>query len=126
MNKRKLQLNLNKIKKSKKDGHQLEVLVLTYQLNLNLIKSILESVLPNIALKNKKPKDVIDLLLHEYNFNSNLKSILNKKSVKSIQGWVKKMDVFFKALKVEMPKNITALQKQGDLVFSFLISHLNK
>jgi hypothetical protein len=126
MNNRKLQFTLNKIKKSKKNQHHLEALVLTYQLNLSLIKSNLESVLPNIALKNKKPKDVMDLLIHEHNINSSLKSILNKKSIKSIISWVKKMDVFFKALKVDMPKNTLALQKQGDYIFSILEASFKK
>jgi hypothetical protein len=126
MNTRKLQFSLNKIKECKKGGHHLEALVLKYQLNFTLIKSILEKALPNLALKNKKAKDVMDLLIHEHNINSTLKSGLYKKSIKSIKIWFKKMDVFFKALKVDMPKNTLALQKQGEFIFSILEASFKK
>lgn len=126
MTKRKIQISANKIAQLKKDGLALEALISTYHLNLQIVRLLLESSLPNISLQNKKAKEILALFTMELETNSSLKSLIPKRNSKPVKIWFKQMDVFFKALKFEIPKNLHNLQSQGDAVVQLLNLSANK
>jgi len=126
MTDRKITYALNKIKTSKKTGHTLEAFVRSYLLNVELIRYILSVTSPTLDLKDKKTKTLVNLLLKELTLHPELKSIIHKKSLKSLKPWLAKTDAFFKNLKMGILVNPAALQIESDKIFGLLKISANK
>jgi hypothetical protein len=126
MTERKIISSLNTIKACKQKGYLLEGLLKSYQLNTDLIKFILSSVSPGISLEGKKIKAVINEFLEEINSNERMKTIINKRSIKSLKPWITKMDLFFKELKLGRLPNPIALQDETEKIFGILKISANK
>lgn len=126
MTDRKITYALGRIKACKQNGYILEGLLKSYHLNVELINYILSSALPGHSLKDKKIKAIVHEFLEEIDHNPELKSIINKKSIKSLKPWLAKMDVFFKTLKIQQPGNIPELQQETEKIFGILKISANK
>lgn len=126
MTKRKIDISINKIKKFKVNGHHLEAVICYYHLNLDLIKFLLEASVPHTSLKNKKVKEVLSLLAIEVDANPTLKTLISKRNLRPVKLWLKQMDVFFKLLKKEIPKNVPTLLLNAEANFKLLNISANK
>jgi hypothetical protein len=126
MTERKITYALSKIKSCKEKGCALEALIRTYHLNLELLKYIVASGLPGYSFEDKKIKTVINEFLMEQENNTALKTIINKRSIKSLKPWLNKMDAVFKSIKLEYPKNTLALQNESEKIFGILKISVNK
>ena len=126
MTDRKITYALNKIKSSKESGHPVEAIIRSYLLNVELIRFILSVTSPTIDLKDKKTKTLVNLLLKELTLHPELKSIIHKKSLKSLKPWLAKTDAFFKNLKMGVLNNTLALQTESDKIFGLLKISANK
>jgi hypothetical protein len=63
---------------------------------------------------------VVKDFLDEVSVNPSLKAVLNKRNLKTVSPWLKKMDVFFKRLKTKQPSNIRGLQIDAEKIFCIL------
>jgi len=126
MTEKKIIYALGRIKASKQAGCPLEGLLKSYHLNVDLIKFILASSSPGHSFENKKIKVIVHEFLKEIDTNPNLKTIINKRSIKSLKPWLAKMDSFLKSLKMAYPTNFSALQDETEKIFGILKISANK
>ncbi len=126
MTERKITYALNKIKACKEQGFETEAVIRSYHLNVNLIRYILSVASPEQIITDKKPRVLVRMFLAQMTLRPELKSIINKKSLKSLKPWLKKMDEFFKSLKLAMPVNHSAVQLETDKIFGILKISANK
>ena len=127
MTERKIVYSLNRIKACKQNGFLHEGLLKSYQLNVNLIKFILSrSSSGSISFEDKKVKTVVNDFLEEINSNEKMRTIINKRSLKSLKPWLAKMDSFFKELKYGHLPNASALQDETEKIFGILKISANK
>lgn len=126
MTEKKITYTLNRIKTCKKDGYPLEALINSYHLNVELIKFIFSTCSPGHNFENKKIKALVSEFLEETNSNEKLRTIINKKSIKSLKPWLTKTDQFFKSLKLHAPGNVSSLQDETEKIFGLLKISANK
>ena len=126
MTEKKITYTLSQIKACKDNKHHTEALILSYHLNVDLLKFIFRSNAPGNSFENKKIKVILTEFIKELDNNTALKTIINKRSIKSLKPWLSKMDLFFKGLKLQYPKNITALQDESEKIFGILKISANK
>jgi hypothetical protein len=126
MTERKITYALNKIKSSKETGYHLEAFMRSYLLNVDLIRFILSVASPAIEVKDKKTKSLVNIFLKEMALHPELKSIINKKSLKSLKPWLAKTDVLFKNIKMGIHVSPTALQSESEKIFGILKISANK
>ena len=126
MTEKKITYALARIKSCKENGYPLEGLLKSYHLNVDLIKFILSSASPGHSYENKKIKAIVSEFLEEIDTNPALKTIINKRSIKTLKPWLSKMDTFFKSLKLDYPKNIAGLQDETEKIFGILKISANK
>ncbi len=126
MTEKKITYALARIKSSKQNGYPLEGMLKSYYLNVDLIKFILASASPGHSFENKKIKVIVHEFLKEIDINPTLKTIINKRSIKSLKPWLTKMDHFLKNLKLEYPSNFTGLQDETEKIFGILKISANK
>ena len=84
------------------------------------MRYILVSYKPEIDHRNKKVKALLKLFVAEIAVNPELKSIIPKKSIKSLQPWLLKMDHFFKAVKYGHDYEMSPLFLESSKVFGIL------
>ncbi len=120
MTQRKILFALKKIELAKQQGFFAEALLKNYHLNLQLLKFIFAHCSVTKSVHNKKVKIIIAELNTELNTNPRLKAIISKKSLKNINHWILKIDVFFKTLKLKEPANTKDLLAEGELVLGIL------
>jgi hypothetical protein len=123
---RKITYSLNRIKMAKQDGYALEALIKSYHLNIDLIRYLLKAAIPSYSFKDKKIKSIVNDFLTVVRENPQLKSIINKKSLKAVKTWLAKTDTFFKTMKTELPKNTSSLQQETEKIFGILNISANK
>lgn len=126
MTEKKITYALNKIKQCKATKHSLEALLISYHLNLDLIKFIIKKASPEYSFDGKKVKEIVKEFHKEASSNPALKSIITKRSVKSLKPWLLKMESFFKGLKLEYPTNISLLQTESEKICGILKISANK
>ena len=126
MTEKKITYTLNKIKACKKEGYHLEGLIRSYHLNVDLIKFILTSSSPGHSFENKKMKAIVAEFLEEVTTNEKLRTIINKKSIKTLKPWLTKMDGFFKSLKTHSPSGLESLQDETEKIYGILKISANK
>jgi hypothetical protein len=126
MTERKITYQLNKIKKCKEEKYYFEALLRSYHLNVELIRYILTVASPQHSVKDQKTKTLVKIFLHEMSMHPELKSIINKKSLKSLKPWLKKMDEVFRNLKMAHPVNFAELQSECEKIFGILKISANK
>jgi len=126
MTEKKITYALARIKSCKENGYPLEGLLKSYHLNVDLLKFILARTLPDYPFENKKVKVLVNDLLRATDTNPALKTIINKRSVKSLKPWLTKMDAFIRNLKVTYPSNMTSLQDETGKIFGILKISANK
>jgi len=120
MTQRKIVYALKRIKSCKENGFVLEALLQNYHLNLDVIKYLLTTFAVNYSVDGKKIKVIVRDFLEEISVNPKLKSVLNKRNLKVVKPWLRKMDLFFKTLKIKQPANTKALQLESEKIFSIL------
>jgi hypothetical protein len=126
MTEKKITYVLSRIKACKENGYALEGLLKSYHLNADLIRFILSGALPGYSFENKKMKVIVSEFLKEIDSDPNVRTIINKKSIKSLKPWLLKMDLFFKTLRLQQPDNIAALQDETEKIFGILKISANK
>ena len=126
MTEKKITYTLARIKSSKENGFPMEAFLKSYHLNVDLVKFILKSAVPDYSFDNKKIKIILHDLLKELETNVTFKTIINKRSIKSLKPWLAKTDKFFKSLKLEYPKTIAPLQDETEKIFGILKISANK
>ena len=104
----------------------LEALIKNYHLNVELIKHILITIVPNYSIENKKVKTIAKEFQNEISVNNALKSLITKKTFKQVKTWLLKMDVYFRKLKLEQPSNTKALLTETEQVFGIINISANK
>ena len=120
MTQRKVLFALKKIELAKQHGFFTEALIKNYHLNLQLLKFIFSYCSTTKSIQDKKTKLLLVELTKELNTNPQLKAIISKKSLKNINPWVLKIDLFFKTLKLKEPANIKLLLAEGEQVLGIL------
>ncbi len=120
MTRRKISNTLNRIKNCRENGYTLEALLISYHLNIDLVKYILKTCSPGYVAGDKKIKSILNDFIGEIAVNQQLKSTLNKRNLKTIKPWLRKMDVFFKTLKLKSPSNTKALLADAEKIISIL------
>ena len=126
MTEKKITYALSRIKACKENGYPLEALLKNYHLNIDLLKFIYATAAPGHSFADKKIKTIVAEFIKELNSNTTLKTIINKRAIKSLKPWLVKMDLFFKNLKLHYPKNIAALQDESEKIFGILKISTNK
>ena len=126
MTEKKITYALNRINACKKDGYPLEGLIKSYHLNVDLIKFILASSSAGHSFENKKIKVIVHEFLKEIDTNPTLKTVINKRSIKSLKPWLAKIDYFLKSLKTAYPTNFSALHDETEKIFGILKISANK
>ena len=117
---------LSRIKHSKENKYPLEALLRTYHLNIDLLRFIILKVSPKYNFEGKKVKEIIKEFQKEALTNAALKTIITKRSIKSLKPWLLKMDTFFKTLKLESPGNLPVLQNESEKICGILKISVNK
>ena len=120
MTEKKIAYALSRIQSSKENGCAMEALLKSYHLNIDVIKYILSNSVEDYSAKDKKIKTIVHEFMEEISRNQKLKSILNKKNLKSVKPWLAKMEAFFKGLKVGSPTNMKVLQAETEKIFGIL------
>jgi len=126
MTEKKITYALARIKACKQNGYPLEGLLKSYHLNVDLIKFVLVSASPGYSVENKKIKIIVNEFLKEIDTNATLKTIINKRSIKSLKPWLSKIDHFLKGLRLHYPSNFSALQDETEKIFGILKISANK
>lgn len=126
MTDRKITYALSRIKSAKQNGYPLEALLKSYHLNVEILKFILSSTAKEHSFENKKIKVIVHEFIKEIEQDAALKTIIHKRSIKSLKPWLLKMDTFFKNLKLEQPKNLSQLQDETEKIFGLLKISANK
>ena len=126
MTERKITLALNKIRSCKQQKYFIEALIRSYKLNVELIRYILAKASPQHSVDDKKIKVLVRIFLNEISLHPELKSIINKKSLKSLKPWLAKMDDFFKSLKMAEPAATETLLNETEKIFGILKISANK
>jgi hypothetical protein len=117
---------LNRINKCKRDGYAIEALIRSYHLNVQLIRFILTQVAPDENYTGKKLKTLVKSLLEKSENIPQLRSLIQKRSIKSLKPWHEKMDAFFKSLKLSGSYKVNTLQLETDKIFGILKISANK
>lgn len=126
MTEKKITYALARIKACKENGYALEGLIKSYHLNTDLVKFILASTSQEHSFENKKIKAIVHELLKEMDTNAALKTIINKRSIKTLKPWLSKMDTFLKNLRLAYPGNLAPLQDETEKIFGILKISANK
>lgn len=126
MTEKKISYALNRIKQCKADKYGLEALLRTYHLNLDLLRFIITKADPNYNFEGKKVKEIVKDFHKEALSNASLKTIINKRSIKSLKPWLLKMDAFFKLIKIASPLNIHLLQSESEKICGILKISVHK
>jgi hypothetical protein len=126
MTEKKITYALARIKSCKSNKCYVEALIHSYHLNVDLLKFIFLSSAPGYSIENKKVKIILAEFIEELENTAALKTIINKRSAKSLKPWLSKMDLFFKSLKSQPPKNVLALQDESEKIFGILKISANK
>ena len=111
---------LQKHKVYKTNGCLNEALFNVYHLNVNLIIFIIKRSIPAYSVESKKLKNITKDFLEEVSTNPHLKSIITKKTVKSIKVWLNNMDTFFKLLRLKQPPQTNSLLTETEHVLTLL------
>ncbi len=120
MTDRKISAALKKIQFCKEHGFQMEAFLRLYLLNVSMIKFILSVLAPTIDMKDEKVKNTLKILIRELSLHQEMKSVIQKKSLKTLQTWIEKMDTYFKSLKNGEPRPIPALYAESEQVCALL------
>lgn len=71
-------------------------------------------------------KAIVAEFLEEVSTNEKLRTIINKKSIKTLKPWLLKMDGFFKNLKTHSPSGLESLQDETEKIYGILKISANK
>jgi len=126
MTHKKISNTLLKIQACHKAGYSLEALLMSYHLNLEMLRFMLGHSNKSYSFENKKLKELLHDFNEELSTNAALKSLINKKSFKLVKTWLHKMDLFFKKLKLGSPSNTKALYFETEKIFMLLNISVNK
>lgn len=126
MTDRKISTALKKIDSCKESGFQIEALLRLYLLNVSMVKFILSVLKPELQVGDEKIKTLIKLLIRELAAHPEMKAVIQKKSLKSLQVWLDKTDSYFKALKMGHARPTLTLHGESEQVFGLLKISVNK
>jgi len=126
MTSKKISSTLLKIKSCRQSGYHTEALIRTYHLNLDLIRFLLSANTPDKKLSDKKAKELVSDLVKNIDEYPKLKTLITKKSAKSLKPWLDKMDAFFKSLKTKQAFGISGLQSESEKILAILNISLGK
>lgn len=111
---------LQKHKLYKTNGCLNEALLNVYHLNVSLIVFIVKTSIPAYSIESKKLKNISKDFLEEVNSHPHLKSIITKKTVKSIKVWLDNMDAYFKVLRLKQPPQTNSLLTETEHILTLL------
>lgn len=97
-----------------------------YLLNVSMIKFILSVLTPELDLKDEKIKTTLKIFIRELSLHPEMKSVIQKKSLKSLQSWLEKTDVYFKSIKMGVSHPTTALYLETEQVCALLKISVSK
>jgi hypothetical protein len=120
MTERKITYALKKIAACKEEGYLLEALLKSYHLNVDLIKYLLSATDSGFSVKDRKLKAIVHAFMAQVDAQPELKALIHKKTLKSVKTWLRKMDDFFKKLKLEQPGHLKELLEESEKIFGIL------
>lgn len=126
MTKRNLETALKRINDCKQNGYLLEALLRNYELNLALVKLMIQRARPDYDFEGKKIKTIIRDFNDELGANPELKAIINKKAFGLVKTWLSKMDSYFKALKLGKLSGATVLLSETEKISGVLTISVRK
>jgi hypothetical protein len=107
-------------------GFYQEALLRAYHMNLALMKHILDEGKSAGSGEEKKLKPFLKKFFKAHKSSEKLKGTISSHSVKSLQVWLDKTDVFFKTLKMRSPRNTKQLLEESKRIAGMLNISLNK
>src|SRR5690349_2638495 len=120
MTEKKISYALSKIKSCKENGFGMEALLRTYQLNIEIMRFLHRATAPSSELKDKKVKTLLKGFMNELDSQPEFKSIIHKRSLKSLKPWLVKMDEYFHQLKTGANPSPKSLQSESEKIFGLL------
>jgi len=126
MTDRKISAALKKIQFCKEHGFQTEALIRLYLLNVSMIKFILSVLTPELDMKDEKIKNTLKILIRELSLHPEMKAVIQKKSLKSLQSWIEKTDLYFKGLKAGVSRPTNTLYQETEQVCALLKISVSK
>jgi hypothetical protein len=120
MTERKVSYALKKIKQCQDCGCDIEALIRSYFLNIELIRYIQSSLSPTYNVKDKKVKPMVRDFLNEISNHPEFKAVIQKKNLKTVRPWIDKMDGFFKSMKAGHYEKPDKLQIEAQRIFGIL------
>lgn len=126
MTDRQIQFALKKVEAAKQGKYFTEAYIKSYTLNIGMIKFILKALSPTTDVEKLKAKPLIKHFMKEVSLHPEMKAIIHKRSLKSVQLWVSKADGFFKDLKHGHENPSQPLLHESEKVFSLLKISVNK
>jgi hypothetical protein len=126
MTNKKIKEEVKKVKACARKGCEIEALLRQYHLNIGLIRYLVDKSSNKQDSIKRKPKQLLRLFIDEHPGNDAMRSLINKRSLKSVRIWMKSMDLFFKKLKSGDPGNAKELLEKAEKVFVLLIIPANK
>jgi hypothetical protein len=126
MTDRKISAALKKIGFCKEHGFHMEALMRLYLLNVSMIKFILSVLTPELDLKDEKIKTILKIFIRELSLHPEMKSVIQKKSLKSLQSWLEKTDSYFKSIKMGVSLPTSSLYSETEQVCALLKISVSK
>jgi hypothetical protein len=119
MKKPDIKRSLKRVEDCVKDGYHMEAFLVMYHLNISIIHHIAQG----LGIKNyagMKPKEIVGRLDNLAKTSALAKGVIGGKNLKSMKGWLKKTDVYFKGLRLKKPANSRVLLHEGEKIFLLL------
>jgi hypothetical protein len=119
MKKPDIKKSLKRVEDCVKDGYDMEAFLVMYHLNI----SIIHHIALGLGIKDyavMKPKQVVAKMDGLAKASALAKGVIGGKNLKSMKGWLKKTDVYFKNLRVRKPANTRVLLHEGEKIFLLL------
>ena len=104
----------------------MEALMRLYLLNVSMIKFILSVLTPELDLKDEKIKTTLKIFIRELSLHPEMKSVIQKKSLKSLQSWLEKTDSYFKSIKMGVSLPTSSLYSETEQVCALLKISVSK
>lgn len=117
---------IKKIDACKAAGYTIEALIRNYQLNIRLLKLILQKANPDYNFDKKRLKTIVKEFVEEINHNPQLKGLITKKTFKLVRTWLQKTDVYFKLLKLGELQTTKTLLAESSKITGVLNISVNK
>jgi hypothetical protein len=119
MKKPDIKRSLKRVENCVSDGYEMEAFLVMYHLNI----SIIHHIASGLGIRDytaMKPKQIVIKLDDLVKTSALAKGVIGGRNLKSVKGWLKKTDVYFKSLRAKKPANTRLLLHEGEKIFLLL------